>query len=183
MNINIQVIKTSIETKPTAKGSYKMLEIAYKNLDTGKVDSKKVMDFASKAAFEVLKDSKMDEFYTVTSEKNDKSGYWDWTGASASTGSAGTGAATKENAAESAGKVSPYKNTYETPEERAQKQIYISRSHGVTEAVAFCIAKKNYDIDEMFALAKKITAYVLGTDAMQSIAQMKDDLPKEPEVE
>lgn len=181
MNINIQVIKTSIETKPTAKGSYKMLEIAYKNLDTGKVDSKKVMDFASKAAFEVLKDAKLDEFYIITSEKNEKTGYWDWTGASANTNA--PAATSNAEPAAKAATASPYKNTYETPEERAKKQIYISRSHAITTATTIAVAQKIYDLDEIVAKAKKIEAYVLGTDPMQSIAAMKNDLPQEPEVE
>lgn len=182
MKINIQVIQKSIETKSAAKGSYKMLELTFKNLDSGKVDSKKIMDFASKDSFEVLKDSEQGEFYTVTSEKNEKTGYWDWTAAEKGSGAKQSEAPATGGATGKASYTAP-KSTYETPEERAQKQIYISRSHAITTATTIAVAQKNYDLDEIIAKAKKIESYVLGTNVISSIVAMKDDLPQEPEVE
>jgi len=55
----IQIVTTSVETKPTAKGSYQQLEVVFKNLTyQGKVESKKIMSFGANApAFTVLKDA------------------------------------------------------------------------------------------------------------------------------
>ena len=75
MQFNIEIIKVKSETKPTAKGSYTMLDVAFTNLSSGKVESKKIMSFANKAIFDILSKSESDQKFTITTDKNEKTGY------------------------------------------------------------------------------------------------------------
>ena len=79
MGITIQVLSTSVETKPTTKGSYQQLEVAYKNLTfQGKVEAKKLMSFGAGAeSFKVLSTAKGSDVFEIETVKNDK-GYIDW---------------------------------------------------------------------------------------------------------
>ena len=69
------------------------------------------------------------------------------------------------------------KNTYETPEERAKKQIYIVRQSSVSSAVEFLATTKGktFTIDEVIDVAKKIESYVLTLGAFDD---MQDDIPQ-----
>ena len=75
-NFKVEIVNvTPPQFVKTAKGGYNVLEVAYKS--DGKVTGKKLMDFASKAAFDLLLNAKQGEVFDVESEKNDK-GYFDW---------------------------------------------------------------------------------------------------------
>jgi len=164
--VQIQIVTTTVETKPTAKGSYQQLEVVYKNLTfQGKVESKKIMSFgAGASSFSTLSSAAGGSVWDVTVVKNDK-GYNDWTAVSpadnvgvpavASQGSVG-GAASKANATP--------RSTYETPEERAQRQVLIVRQSSLSNAVStLAIGSKSAPKpDEVITLAKKYEGYVFG---------------------
>ena len=78
MQFEIEVIAVTSSTKPTAKGSYIQLDVAYKRVDNGKVEGKKIMSFTHKEVFAALKDANNGSRFTVTSEKVGE--YWQWTG-------------------------------------------------------------------------------------------------------
>ena len=73
--MQITILNVTTSTVPTAKGSYEVAEVAYKD-ETGKVNGKKIMSFTNKEVFKVLKDSKSGDLFTVSSEKDEK-GYWE----------------------------------------------------------------------------------------------------------
>jgi len=168
--LQIQIIATAQETKPTAKGSYTQLEVTYKNLTyQGKVESKKVMSFgAGASAFNTLKDAQAGSQWEVTVVKNAQ-GYNDWTAVVAATGVAAPAAAP---AGLSTGKaqLGP-KSTYETPEERAQRQILIVRQSSVSAAVStLSVGAKAVKPADVIAVAKEYEAYVFGiADAGSSV--------------
>lgn len=56
------------------------------------------------------------------------------------------------------------KSNYETPEERAQKQIYIIRQSAVNYAVNIAPTFKLKNKEEIVSLAKFFEAYVMGTE-------------------
>jgi len=159
----IQIVTTSIETKPTAKGSYQQMEVVYKNLSfQGKVESKKVMSFGAAAdTFKTLANAQGGQQYEITIVKNPQ-GYNDWTACSPATGSpshsegAQTATAVKAN-------TTP-RSTYETPEERAQRQVLIVRQSSLSSAVAsLSIGSKSAPKPaEVIAVAKEFEAYVFG---------------------
>lgn len=83
MNVQIEIIKTKVETKPSKQGSYEQMEVTYKNLTAGgKVEGKKLFSFGdNKAVFLAAKDWKEDQVINLRSEKlpgRDGKEYWTW---------------------------------------------------------------------------------------------------------
>ena len=158
--MQIQIVTTTTTTKPTARGSYQELEVVYKNLTfQGKVESKKLMSFGAGATtFKTLADAAANSTWDVTVVKNDK-GYNDWTTAVPSTGAASA----VEQAPAGRPNTSP-KSTYETPEERAQRQVLIVRQSSISSAVALLTAgaKSPPKLSEVIDTAKVIESYVFG---------------------
>lgn len=60
------------------------------------------------------------------------------------------------------------KSNYETPEERAQRQVYIIRQSSISSAVAMLVGaadkKTPVNSDNVLAVAKRFEAYVFGTE-------------------
>ncbi len=148
--MQVNVLSVSVEDK----GKYKMAEIAYKDGD-GKVASKKLMSFTHPDVFKQLSTAKQGDLFTIKSEKNDK-GYWDWVQVS-------QGAEAGSVKAPSAGNASP-KSTYETAEERANRQVLIVRQSSVSNAVAYLAlnAKKVPTVQEVVEVARYFEDYVFG---------------------
>lgn len=172
--MNITILSVDIKTTPTAKGSYQTADVAYKNNSfQGKVEGKKVMSFgATKEAFSTLALAQPGESYEVTVVKNDK-GYNDWV----SMVKAQAGAASPATAAPAAGKAasaSP-RSTYETPEERAQRQILIVRQSSLSSAISLLTtgAKVPPSTQSVIETAKVLEAYVFGTSA-EAVTTQKD---------
>lgn len=164
--MNITILSVEVKTVPTAKGSYRTADIAYKNNTfQGKVEGKKIMSFgATKDTFDALSVAQSGDSYEVTVVKNDK-GYNDWV----SVVKAQAGAPSPAAAAPTAGKAaspSP-RSTYETPEERAQRQVLIVRQSSVSSAIALLTAgaKTPPSTQSVLETAKQLEAYVFGTPA------------------
>ena len=157
--MNIQIIATSVETKPTAKGSYQQLEVTYKNLTyQGKVESKKLMSFgANAAAFKTLSAAPAGSQWEVTVVKNAQ-GYNDWPNVVAASGAA---APEVPQAATSAKAAIGGRSTYETPEERAQRQVYIIRQSSISSAIAtLAVGSKAVKPEDVLSVAKQYENYV-----------------------
>jgi len=150
MAMNVEVLSVSVEDK----GKYKMAEVAYKGGD-GKVTSKKLMSFNHPEVFKTFADAKQGNVFTVESEKNDK-GYWDWISAS-------IGGAMQKSAPSVSGNPSP-KSTYETADERANRQVLIVRQSSLSNAVEFLGLnnKKIPSVQEVVEVAKYFESYVFG---------------------
>lgn len=175
--MNITILSVDVKTVPTAKGSYQTAEVAYKNNTfQGKVEGKKVMSFgATKDAFGTLATAASGDTFEVTIIKNDK-GYNDWV-ALTKAGLAAPGT----TAASATGKpvtASP-KSTYETPEERAQRQVLIVRQSSLSSAAAVLTAgaKTPPSGDAVIALAKTFEAYVFGIVVKDAGPTGFDDMP------
>lgn len=180
MNLNISVIQVEQTTVPTAKSSYQKLEVTYKNLDSGKVESKKIMSFAHAIAFKALAAAKNGDVFSVESEKN-KDGYWDWLQVVQAAPGA-IGAIAQANT-QSAKVFVPTKSTYETPEERAKKQVYIVKQSSLTAALKFAELNKEKPTTEgLLTLAQEFTDWVFSSGSSQTtseslLADMADDVP------
>jgi len=159
--MNIQIVTTTTTTKPTTRGSYQELEVVYKNLTfQGKVESKKIMSFgAGASSFTTLASASQGSVWDVTVVKNDK-GYNDWTACVPSTGQA---PAPDAQATTNKANTSP-RSTYETPEERAQRQVLIVRQSSLSNAVATLAvgSKSPPKPAEVIAVAQAYEAYVFG---------------------
>lgn len=165
-NMTIEVLSSTVTTVPTAKGSYQVCELAFKNKTfQDKVEGKKLMSFAEKEAFTILSNAKMGEVFTVSRVKDEK-GYWKW--ASVVSGSAAPAAATPTYQSQATGapmaNATP-KSTYETPEERAKRQVMIVRQSSISNAIALLKTEKHTPTTkEVLAVAKEFENFVLGID-------------------
>lgn len=177
MQLKIEIINVQSTTKPTAKGSYVMLDVAFKRLDTGKIEGKKIMSFTNKEVYDTLAKATNGQQFTVTTEKNDKTGYWDWTGIS---GGGGEAAAPASRPA-AAGFASP-KSNYETPEERAARQILIVRQSSLSNAIDLLKSeKKPPTVEEVLRTADIFSNWVFQKDVKLDgpidISMIDDDIP------
>jgi hypothetical protein len=177
--MNITILSVDIKTVPTAKGSYQTADVAYKNNSfQGKVEGKKVMSFgATKDSFSTLALAQPGESYEVTIVKNDK-GYNDWV----SMAKAEAGANSPAVSAPAGGKApaATPRSTYETPEERAQRQVLIVRQSSLSAAVNLLLAgaKTPPPVENVLALAKQFEDFVFGKQALGPISEMSDDFPQ-----
>lgn len=179
MQFDIQVINVQATTKPTKKGSYIMLDVAYKNVNTGKIEGKKVMSFVNKDLFDVLSKATNGNNFTITSEKNEESGYWDWVGIKVASGDDPTTSIPTGTPVKSF--TSP-KSTYETPEERAARQVMIVRQSSLAQAVATLSinpGKDKLQIEDVLKLADTYHHWVMQTEDKFNMGfdDMQDDIP------
>ena len=182
--MKIQVLSVQVTTVPTAKGSYQVADVAFKNLTfQGKVEGKKVMSFgATKDAFGVLATAQPGDVFDVTVVKNDKN-YNDWV--SMTKGDATSGATQQTSAATTgytpAGNATARTSTYETPEERAKKQVYIIRQSSLSNAIdTLAVGSKSaLKADEVIDLARKYESYVFGTQL--ELPFPKEEFPDMPQ--
>ncbi len=180
MNVNIKVISVENTFVPTPKGGYNKLEVNYKDLATNKVSGKTLMSFGLTAdAYKALADAKANDLFTVVNEKKpgkDGQEYWTWLSA---TQSAPGSVPETTGVPKTTG--FPVKNTYETPEERAKKQVYIVKQSSLSAAIALLSvgAKSPPKAEEVLAQAQQFTDWVFQEQkvAQQSLVDMPDDFP------
>ena len=166
--MNIEILTTSL--LPVPGKTYQQLEINYKDLTTGKISVKKLMPFGgNKASFDILKSATVGSKYTVTATKNEQ-GYIDWVNAVPYVAPAGLPAPTTS------------KSTYETPEERAKKQVYIIRQSSISTAATIITAGvkpgTEVNIQAVFDLAENIFTWVMQDPAKKlgSLEELPNDL-------
>lgn len=159
MSFSIEILKVGVESK----GKYRVAVVDHKTGD-GKVDSKKIMSFANKDfpstadVFKTLSQAQQGDQYEIEAKK-DTNGFWQWI-AAVSVGKASVPASP-------GGKVvsQTVRSSYETPEERAARQVYIVRQSSIANAVANLSRDgARPSVDEIIDLAKEFEAYVFGVN-------------------
>lgn len=165
----IKIVSVSSEAKQSAKGtSYKAVTVVYRD-QNNKINSKTINVFgAQKRTGEILSEATAGQFYEVTTVKND-AGYWDWTDARIADGQATSPVSPRqyEGAKPAAsGSASSSGRGFETPEERAKKQVYIVRQSSLANAVATLSvgSKTAPKPEEVIAVARKYEQYVFDTE-------------------
>lgn len=175
-NMQIEVVANPVNTVPTAKGSYQVIELAYKNKSfQDKLEGKKVMSFTNKDVFSTLSNAKFGDVFNITRVKNDKN-FWDWTairpasmGDQSATNVVSSGSPSPANVAR-AGTPSPSKSTYETAEERAARQVLIVRQSSLGHAVEYAVANKIKDEAEILAMATRFSDWVFQKEPVSASA-------------
>ena len=183
-NLNITILSTqTINTTSKTGKPLQQLEVAYKNNTFGgKVESKKLFGFgANKPAFEALTGAAQGSSFDITVSKND-AGYNDWT-------SCKPAGATAPATPSSTGQVNEakvqVKSTYETPEERAKKQVYIIRQSSISSAISALGvgAKSAPTSDAVLQLADVFFQWVM-QDPEKTVKQDLVNIPNDfPDVE
>src|SRR5260221_636289 len=152
MSFTVEVVKVGVENR----GKYKIATVDHKTTD-GKVDSKKLMSFTFPDVFNAFALSKQGDVFEIESKKikNEKDGkeYWTWVSAS------GVG----KNTGGQAGAKVAVRSSYETPEERAARQVYIVRQSSIANAIEFLDSSgKDFDVEDVVTVAKQFESYVFG---------------------
>lgn len=124
--------------------------------DRGENKSWKLMNFSNPKVFDVLKGATQGQMFDVVTRKNDKD-FTEWA------------AITQLDATVTAptpAKTTPYKSSYETPEERAARQVLIVKQSCLAQAVALASvgAKTPPEADNVLALAEKFKEWVFATE-------------------
>lgn len=177
--MQIEIIAVVTEAKKNSRGGiYNEAVITFKNKSfQDKIETKKLLDFASKDVYSTISQAKFGEVYEIIRTK-DEQGYWQWTGIG------GTEqvipAQPQGNPMTKTAAVTP-KSTYETAEERAVRQVMIVRQSSIANAIALLAAnggKKN-TTDEVIVIAKQFEDYVLGKETIENPFTdiVEDDLP------
>ena len=156
MLITLVDVSTPQVTK-TAKGQYQAIEVSYKN-EQGQIQGKKLMSFSNPAVFKAIQKFAKGDVLNVEAVKDDQ-GYWQWKAVAKSDGSAPVATAPKP--AVSGGKVTG--SNYETPEERAKRQVYIVRQSSISSAIELLKSNGNdVKVENVLSVAKELEAYVFG---------------------
>lgn len=171
--ISIEVVAVDREERPNknGKGTYEMLTVTYKQNYMGKVtvNAKKLISFAAdKDVYAALRNAVKEDTFTIEQEK--EGDYWVWKTIARQDTPLATSVATP------GGTKVPVKSTYETPEERAQKQIYIVRQSSLASAInLLALTKEPATKEKVLGLAKDFENYVFGEPF--NIADTPDDIP------
>lgn len=168
MNVNWKIVEVAIDTTiaKNGGGSYKGTRIAYRDGD-GTLKEKGIHSNALKYNPNLKKQLeaiKAGDDVTVVMEKEGE--YWNikevlkGTVESVPAAVSGNAGARGGNGAN----VSP-KSTYETPEERAKKQVYIVRQSSIAQAITFLqIGKaKEVSVEDVLKVATQFESHVFGT--------------------
>jgi hypothetical protein len=179
MQVNAKVITVEVDIsipKQDGSGSYKGSRLVYTD-DSGKVQTQAFHDnvFKFNAALkQQLKELKTGDNVVIDKEKPEGSSFWKVNGIlkSNSTG------ATAPTTASSPAQPSP-KSTYETPEERAKKQVYIVRQSSIANAVALL---PKSDVAKILETAKTFEDFVFGNGPKVAMTLTDDFQGDESEV-
>ncbi len=183
MDFNITVVQTALKNGTTKTGKpYKFYEVAFRNNTfEGKLDEVKINQYSK--VFKDVAEMQSGETYDVVKEK-DESGYYQWLvvkrqAPGTVNAALGTMVAKPGMEAKAAGFTSP-KSTYETPEERAKKQVYIVKQSSISNAIELLSvgAKVPPSAESVLELAQKFTDFVF-TEKKTDLF----DLPNDIEVE
>lgn len=177
--MQISILSAQATTQNNSKGKpMQVLEVAYKNLTfQGKVESKKLFDFGvQKDAFKTLATAQIGQVYEVNVVKNE-AGYNDWVKVEKSDGAvagaqstpARTGASNTAASATTSG--ASRGGSWETPEERAKKQIYIVRQSSLTAAISTLTAGRKTELkpEDVIELASRYEAFVFGNGDVHNV--------------
>lgn len=135
------------ELKQGKKAKYSEVLLTF-SVD-GKEKTRKIFSF-NKEIYPVLTKALPGEVYDIKTEKNGE--YWDWVSAMKVEGGVGASAASASGGG----------SKWETPEERAMRQVYIIRQSSMASAVNAVGPGKG--VQEYLDMAKAFEAFVMGVE-------------------
>lgn len=159
MKIQVLDVKTSTKTSVTGK-PYQNVEIAFKNIDQGKVESKNLTEYSK--VFKQVAEAIVTKFYDVATEKDAK-GYWQWTSFTLGEPAEAPSAPTSFKPDPAKANAVP-KSNYETADERAARQVLIVKQSCLAQSVAYynhpSFAKQNITEEHVLNIAQVFVDWV-----------------------
>jgi hypothetical protein len=143
------------------EGNYQKIEIEY--IRDGKTQKKKLVAIGDtkEVVRKLVQDFNEGDLIEVKMVKSDDDKYWNWVDLTPVEAGAGKKTSTQVKS-----------GTWETPEERAKKQVYIVRQSSVANALEFHKNNAKLTIEEVLKTAKTIEDFVFG-DFADDIAEEK----------
>lgn len=159
--MQIKVIDVEVEKVQKGKNSYEVAEVLYDQ--GGQKRSFKVISFASPAVFKTISQATKGDEFDVEVTKND-AGFNQWVSCTPSDGSGSASHSVPSRSSSGTGSTAaPARtSTYETPEERANRQRLIVRQSSLTAALGILSpgTKEPLDVQVVKALAEELTDWV-----------------------
>lgn len=166
MPFKIKIVEVNVETVKQGKNSYSKASVVYSF--NGQNRTQNIMSFSNPAVFAKVQNMKAGEEYSVEVTKNDK-GYNQWASIEAL-------GAEKETSA-SKGPARTSVSTYETPEERKIKQLYIIRQSSITNALTYLkdtSKEHEYGVSDVLNIAQEFVDFVY---QQPDLFEQDNDLP------
>ena len=131
----------------------------------GKSETRKIMSWAVPKTYDKLAGYKEFPFdANIIMVKNDKTGYWDWVDIEVQQKGANI------ESTKPVGKV--IGSNYETPQERARKQVYIVRQSSISSAIEMAKAREpkgtTKTVEEILKDASRFEEFVMTLDSFDS---------------
>ena len=158
--------------KPYVKDKYGRLDIEY--ITGGKQQKKTLTAVAeTKNVVNVLKDASVGDSYEIKLEKDGQ--YWNWVDA--------VQAGQNEEKPVKTHFQAGTKGNWETPEERAARQVYIIKQSSLANAISFqqAFSANPTSIEDVLEVAQVFTDWVLGNEAEPKVKKTRSK--KDHEVE
>lgn len=140
-------IRLTAKTDVENKGKYSQATVHYDQ--DGEAKERKVMSFAVPAVYTTLVNANVGDAFDIKAEKDGK--FWKWVQCTP-VGASGSPSSASES--------KPARGGWETPEERAMKQVYIIRQSCLSSAVNLVGPKGT--VDDVLEAAKRFEAFVHG---------------------
>jgi hypothetical protein len=169
MSFKIKIVEVNIEEVRQGKNKYDKAAVVYSF--NGQNRTQNIMSFSNPAIFAKVRDMKVGQEYNVEVTKNDK-GYNQW---------AAIESVASSQASEAGAKSVPTRtnvSTYETPQERALKQLYIVRQSSISSALEYLKNKQpagDYGTSDVLEVAQHFVDFVFNQPSKE-LGQESSDL-------
>ncbi len=169
--MRVKILDVAVENIVKGKSRYSKAAVAYSF--NGEARTQNIMSFANPAVFKAVQD-KVGQEVDVVLTKN-AAGYNEWASIDAADGGASpaTASPNPQYAPNTGDKVAATRITgsnYETPQERASKQVYIVKQSSLSAAINLATANKEKATPaEIIATAQQFVDYVFETELKSDV--------------
>lgn len=151
-------------TPIVVEGKYPKMTVDY--VRDGSAKSNKIVGLGkTKDVMNILKDAKGGDVFDIELEK--KGDYYNWVAATKVQGASGATAAAKTSY--------QAKSTYETPEERAKRQVYIVRQSSISNSIEYLNAQgKKFTVEDVQDVAQQFVDFVFQTERLAKATKLAE---------
>lgn len=177
MSIRVKIIEVNIEQVKNGKNMYEKATVVHTG--NGQRREQKIMSFSNPAVFKTVQRMQPGEEYDVEITKND-AGYNQWAKITRCTDNVEDLPEAPASAPRSAPAARTNVSTYETPEERKIKQMYIIKQSSISNALDYLKATNpagEFGVSDVVNIAQEFVDFVYGNKT-ESLVEMEDDIPE-----
>ncbi len=160
-----------ITTKEGKFKPYQEMDIEFIDLDGDRPKKKHLVSFNFKG-FSKLAEAGIGSSWDVSTKTAKDPQYVDWIDAMPLAVETVVAPSKAVSNGSSERATAPFKSTYETPEERARRQVYIVRQSAINAAVAFLkdtpASAAGFHVTDVLNVAKQFEDYVFGKSAQEA---------------